>query len=95
MDSLSLGPVPAEESCQQVGTPSYSEAKARKECQRYIGLLRKTFGDEPDGARLRITSNPHDFGSYLDVQIFFNPTDEKAVDYAYRLEKDAPPTWEG
>lgn len=94
MDYLSLGPVPAEEDCEQLG-PNYNPGKARSECRRYVELLRKTFGSEPDGARLKITSNPHDFGNYLDVVVEFDPSNKAAVDYAFRIERDSPGRWEG
>jgi hypothetical protein len=93
-DHISIGPTPAEESCQQVGTPSYSSQAARAECQRFIEAIRKVVGEEPDGASLRIKSNPHDFGTYLDVVCYFESDDEEATRYAYRCESDAPSTWE-
>ena len=50
---MSIGPVPCEEDCAQVGQEKYRE-RAIDECKRFIQLLRKTFGDEPPGARLAI-----------------------------------------
>jgi hypothetical protein len=93
VDYLSLGPVPAEEECAQVGQPDYY-SKARAECRRHIELLRKHFGPEPEGARLRVTSNPHDFGDYLDVVIEYDPSVREAVAYALRVERQAPSRWE-
>ncbi len=40
-ESLSLGPVPSDETCQQVGMPEYDSGKARQECLRFIELLEK------------------------------------------------------
>ena len=94
MDYLSLGPVPSEESCEQVGTPAYSPTRARRECRRFVELLRKTFGPEPEGARFRITSNPHDFGNYFDVIIEYDSNNREAVKYAFRAEDDTPSRWE-
>ena len=65
---LSLAPTPVEEDCAQVGTDDYT-ARARAECQRFITLLRKKFGPEPDGARLAVKSFPHDFGDYFEVVV--------------------------
>lgn len=93
MDYLSLGPVPAEEDCEQLG-PNYNPGKARSECRRFVELLRKTFGNEPEGARFKITRNPHDFGDYLDVVIEFEPSNPNAVDYAFAVEKNSPNRWE-
>ena len=92
-DYISIGPVPAEESCQQVGTPSYDSHAARAECVRFIDAIRKEIGPEPEGARLGIKSNPHDFGTYLDVVCYFEDDNPAAVEYAYRCESDAPTTW--
>lgn len=93
MDYLSLGPVPAEEDCAQVGSRYYL-ARARTECLRYIELIRSRLGAEPEGARLRIIKNPNDFGDYLDVVVEYNASIEAAVNYAFRAEKDAPTRWE-
>ena len=91
-DYTSIGPSPCDEECVQVGTPDYM-ALARPECQRFLELIRKELGPEPPGAQLRIKSNAHDFGSYLDVVCYFDDQDEEATDYAYRCEADAPQTW--
>lgn len=93
-DHLSIGSTPAEESCAQVGREDYYEA-ARAECLRFIDLIRKTVGPEPPGARLHIHSNPHDFGTYLEVCVQFDVWDKEAADYAYRVEDKAPMTWKG
>lgn len=91
-DYLSLGPVPAEEDCEQLG-PNYSPTRAQKECRRYIELLRKTFGPEPEGAHLRINRCEHDFGTYLEVCVFYDSEMPDAVEYALRVESKAPTRW--
>jgi hypothetical protein len=68
--------------------------RARKECLAYIGLLRRTVGEEPGGASLRVKSNPHDFGSYLSVVCYFDPDVAAAVDYAFRCESASPQAWD-
>lgn len=90
-DLLDLGSAPSHEDCAQVGAPDYWE-RARRECRAYIGLLRRTFGDEPDGASLSIKANPHDFGTYLSVVCHFDG--EAAADYAYRCEGQGPQYWD-
>jgi hypothetical protein len=92
-DYLTLGPAPCDEDCAQVGQPDYHE-RARHECKRFIDLIRRTLGPEPDGARLAIKSFPHDFGNYTEVVCYFDSEIEAAVVYAYRCESDAPATWE-
>ena len=94
-DQLTLGPVPSDENCQQVGTPTYDALTAREECQRYITLLRELFGLEPIGARLVITSNPpHDFGTYFEVAVKYDDEVPRAVEYAFAVKKDLPTTWD-
>ena len=90
---FSIGPSPYEEDCAQVGTPGY-RTKAVAECTRYIELLRRTFGPEPDGARLDIQWFEHDFGQYCEVVCYFNAESHEAVAYAQRCEDDSPATWE-
>jgi hypothetical protein len=93
-DYFSLGQTPSEEDCAQVGQPDYRQ-KALAECERYIELIRATLGPEPEGAELAIKSFSHDFGTYYEVVIWFEPDDATAVAYAERCEDDAPTTWEG
>ena len=89
-----IGSSPYEEDCARVGTPGYRN-KAVAECTRYIELLRKTFGPEPDGSRLGIKWFDHDFSPYCEVVCYFNTENATAVEYAQRCEDDAPATWEG
>jgi len=56
----------------QLGTDDLHGRGPRAECQRFIALLRKQFGPEPDGARLAVKSFPHDFGDYLEVVCCFD-----------------------
>jgi len=91
---FSIGPSPSEEECAQVGEPSYRN-KALEECTRYIALLRRTIGPEPEGARLGITWFAHDVGPYGEVVCYFHTENRAAVAYAQRCEDDAPATWEG
>jgi hypothetical protein len=46
--------------------------RARAECQRFIALLRRKCGPEPEGARLAVKSFLHDFGDYLEVVCYFD-----------------------
>ena len=92
-DYIDIGPTPAEEDCAQVGSPDY-HTKARPECIRFIDLIRKVLGPEPEGATLQVKSNPHDFGSYLSVVCYFDDANEAASEYAYRCEEAAPTRWD-
>jgi hypothetical protein len=93
-DDLTIGSAPCDEDCAQVGQP-HDIWQARQECQRFIQLIRKTLGPEPEGARLAVTSFPHEFGDDLEVVCYFDTHVPDAVDYASRCESDAPAMWEG
>lgn len=96
MDYVDLGgTTPPDESCAQVGSREYDYYdRARREARAYIGLLRRTIGDEPDGARLTIKSHPHDFGTYLTLGIAVDPDNRIACEYASRCECEGPRQWD-
>lgn len=91
---FTLGPVPSDEPCAQVGEPDYRK-RAVPECRRFIELLRRAFGPEPEGARLLTKWFEHDFGDYCEVVCFYTPEISASLDYAMRCENDAPTTWNG
>lgn len=93
MDFVDLGCTPAEEDCEQLG-PNYNPDLARLECQAYIGQLKRQHGEPPPGATYKITSNPHDFGTYYEVAIRFSDQDAEAAEYAYKVEEDTPGQWD-
>jgi hypothetical protein len=93
-DYFSIGPTPSAEDCAQVGQPDYHQ-QAVEECRRFIELIRKTLGPEPEGAELAIKSFPHDFGTYYEVVVWFERDHAAAVAYAERCEDGAPTTWDG
>ncbi|MBL8028999.1 MAG: hypothetical protein JNL74_21430 [Fibrobacteres bacterium] len=90
---LVIGTTPTEEDCIQVRSGQNYLPLMRKECKRFLDLLRSKFGDEPDGAKLCIKDFPHDFGTYLEVVCEYDPDKEEAVEYAFRCENDPPRTW--
>lgn len=92
--TLEIGPSPPDEECVQVGTHDYVRL-ATAECDRFIELLRKTFGPEPEGARLSIRRNPHDFGAYYEVVCAYDDRFPASIDYAFRCEDETPRTWAG
>jgi hypothetical protein len=86
---------PPEEDCAQVGSRQYDYYdRARREARAYIAMLRRIFGEEPDGARLSTKSHPHDFGTYLTVVCYFDPDDRAAAEYASRCEDEGPTEWD-
>lgn len=93
-DYVFLGPAPAMEDCAQVGEDDYS-ARSRKECRAYVAQIKRHFAAKgiaiPDGF-LRIKSEAHDFGSYLEVACLVN--NEEEWDLALALESDGPENWD-
>lgn len=90
-DSIDFDTVPLNEECTPAGRDPAAE---RREAKALIGQLRRQFGDEPAGARLKIKSNPHDFACYLSVECVFNDECEEAAEYAYRIEGEFPANWD-
>lgn len=90
---FTLGPTPRDESCACVGEDDYAP-RAKKECRRFITLLRKKFGPEPEGAQLKIKSFPHDFGDYFEVICEFDEDLPESADYALHCDNNLPATWD-
>ena len=93
-DLIDLGSAPSEEECVQVNKEGNYHKAMREECLRFIDLLRRTFGPEPEGARLSVKSNPHDFGTYFSTVCYFEDDNEAARKYAFRCEAETPARWD-
>jgi hypothetical protein len=92
-DYVTIGSTPCDEPCAQVGQPNYRK-HALKECRRFLELLRRKFGPEPEGAELCVKAFPHDFGTYYEVVCEFDSDLQASVEYALRCEDETPATWE-
>lgn len=90
---LALGPVPAQEARAVPGDSDYA-ARAFAQCQRFIALLRRRLGSEPDGARLGVRRSEQDFDAYLEVVLRFDDGNGAARAYADRCDRDAPARWD-
>ena len=97
IEYVEIGSTPCNEECAQVGAPDYSE-RSRKECNAYINQLHRIIvaaGKEiPDGFRLFIKGNSHEFGTYHEVACKFNDNNEVACDLAYWVENNCPANWD-
>lgn len=91
-DWFELGGTPSGEDCEQVG-PNYDARHAKKECRAYQEAIIKKLGDPPAGAFFKIRSNPHDFGTYHELAIYFEDDNRVALAYALKCESEAPETW--
>lgn len=92
-DFIEIGCSPHEEDCAQVGSDNYM-LRSKKECRALINQLIRVHGEPPGSASLRIKSQPHDFGSYLEVYCYFDDSDDEAMNYAYDLEAGVPDKWD-
>ena len=93
IDELFLSTTPVNEPCAQLGAQDYLR-QTRAECRAFIGQLHRQFGEPPSGAWLKVRRCPHDFGTYHELVVRFDDTNEQAVDFAYRLENDLPLHWD-
>lgn len=93
--SLDLGSEPFDEPCLCPVDPNdpHYLSNQRVVCQAYILGLERKYGTPPKGARFKITTNSHDFGTYLSVSCdyrFYDLDDENndasinPEDYAYK-----------
>ncbi len=83
-ENLSIGATPAYEPCIQVGE---DEKLAILECEIYIDQLIRKNGAPPENAGFFVLKNFHDFGTYYEAAIQYDPKHEKATQYAFEVER--------
>jgi hypothetical protein len=93
-DYIELGPVPAGESCAQVGADNYL-ANSLRECEVFKRLLARLF-PIPEGLPVAyvVRSHPHDFGTYREVSVRFQGDHQAAIDFACKVEANSPENWD-
>lgn len=90
---IELGPTPCDEICEQVG-PNYSADRAHYAMVRYINQLEKMFPQwETVGCKFRTKSFPHDFGTYSEVIVIYDPDNADQVAFAFMVEANLPSEW--
>lgn len=99
-ETIYLGSSPAEEDCAQVGTEGY-KTRAWAECRAYINQLYRILrakgypkGELPKDFFITTKNEQHDYGTYLEVVVLFNPDDDKSWDVAHLLEVELPGEWD-
>ena len=83
-----LGAIPSEErGVAHSLDAGYDEDRAFEECKRYVGFLRMRFGEEPDGAIIKVRTLPGISSDEFDVVCEFLDCDtfEAAREYGNRL----------
>jgi hypothetical protein len=96
MESLNIGPCPADEVPAQLGTAHYHQL-AKLEIQLFKQQLTEELATKyPDFGclvRFKTTSNPHDFGTYHDLDVIYDPENEIAESQAFYCEGWASTVW--
>lgn len=92
-DYHSLGSTPYGVECAQVGASNYAEY-SKVESKVYIAQLLREFGEPPEGVRIHAKHFPHDFGSYVEVVVSFNPDCERSALWAMNVENNTPEHWD-
>lgn len=90
---IELGPVPCEENCAQVGDADFRKA-SNLEMSAYINQLRREFHSRLNVIEFGKKWFDHDFGSYGEVVVYFNPDDDESFQAAYFVESHLPMTWD-
>ena len=89
-DFYEFDTTPTEEKCAQVIQGGDYMVTMRAEAKRMLGVCRKLWPD----MEFKIATNPHEFGEYLTIRIYFDGNDEKAWDRVNQIETDWPLTWD-
>jgi hypothetical protein len=93
-ETIIVGSTPYDEECAQVGTPDYRQ-RAWVEMSVFIKQLRRQFGTEPEGCRLTIKAFPHDFGTYHEVVVIVDDSNNQAaLEWAINVENNCPAHWD-
>jgi hypothetical protein len=90
---LDIGSAPPMEECAMLGDDNYVE-RATAEMRRFIALIRKRCGVEPEGAILRVIFHRYDVMDYGSVECVYDDEDRAAVEYCYAVEANTPERWE-
>ena len=96
-DYIVIGECPYDEDSLQVGRDSSIELK--KQAQRFADGIKRYYSKKISVFPLNdfavsIKRNEHDFGTYYDAIVQFNPDNEEAVNLAYEIESQCPVTWD-
>ena len=93
-ESFELGTtVPLDEPCAQLGSDTYYN-DSNAEAIALIDMIERTIGNPPPGTRLKKISCPHDFGTYYDISVVYDPDDEESEEYMLQVESNLPYEWD-
>jgi hypothetical protein len=89
-DCYEFSCTPTDEDCVQVSSTKEYMPAMRAEAQRMIDVCKKLWPK----VNFKIHSNPHDFGSYLDIRVYFDDTDEESWNQLSKIDTEWPSTWD-
>jgi hypothetical protein len=93
-DVFELGTTtPHDEPCSQVGDHNF-QTLARMEAKAFINQMYRIVGEGPGNAYLKTISCPHDFGSYIDVAVSYNDSNEDEENWMLECEANMPCKWD-
>lgn len=94
-ERLEIGSSPSDEKCAQVGSDNYKE-RVIKELTQYKRMCLNLINSQFENIQidLRTKSFPHDFGSYYELCVYFDPNVEESVEQAFWLEENVPQNWD-
>lgn len=93
-DYLSLGSSPTEEPCVSVSSNGDYVIEMKKECSRFKKMLEEIFVDRPENCSFAAKAFPHDFGTYYEVVIYYDDSNENEGNFAFFVEENIPDFWE-
>ena len=88
-DYIDVGPAPYDEACTPAGRDRRREIQ---ECQALRNQIRRLFGPEPAGARLRVRTENQ--GEYVNLVCEYEEGNETAMRYAIRCQNECPQYWD-
>ena len=97
-DILTIACTPLDEPCVQIlDTMDYS-SMMRKEVTIFKNQLERLkdsghFGPVQN-AYFKVTSSPHDFGTYYDVEVVWNDDNEIDTEFVFKVEENIPLNWD-
>lgn len=94
-DWLYLGPVPANEDCEQVSSDGeYSISRMKAECRIYVAQLERMFPAESKLCTIRLKIENHDFGTYVEVVVEYDTDQPESGNAAIHIEHNTPSDWD-
>jgi hypothetical protein len=92
-DTYEIGSSPNGEDCAQVGSADYRE-RSQRECRAYVNQLNRAYPNMPSGMYLKITSHPHDFGTYHEVSCVYDDENEEHCDFLFGNLENGCEKWD-